>query len=188
MRNLMTLTALATLAMATPAMAQVTGTVDIDGSVADRCLFTTDNAVISVGELALAGAGSTAGKLDTSKLDGQTRTLIGWCNGTAATMEVEAFALENTDFSGSAPTGFDTRIDFTATAEANEAEATDTSLDAGKGAAAGVGLFTGNIDVTLSASSTPTSGLLVAGGYVGQVVVTLTPNISFGGGSEQPPL
>ena len=62
MRNLMTMTALATLAMATPAMAQVTGTVDIDGSVADRCLFTTDNAVISVGELALAGSGSTAGR------------------------------------------------------------------------------------------------------------------------------
>lgn len=187
MRKLMTMTALATLATAAPAVAQVTGTVDIDGSVADRCLFTTDNAVISVGELALGGSGSTAGKLDTSKLDGQTRTLVGWCNGTAATMEVEAFALQNTDFTGTAPTGFDTRIDFTATAEANDGTATDTSLDAGKGAATAVGLFTGNIDVTLSASSTPTSGLLVAGGYVGQVVVTLTPNVSFGG-SEQPPL
>lgn len=187
MRKLMTMTALATFAVAAPAMAQVTGTVDIDGSVADRCLFTTDSAVISVGELTLGGSGSTAGKLDASKLDGQTRTLVGWCNGTAATMEVEAFALENTDFTGSAPSGFDTRIDFTATADANEESATDTSLDEGKGDAADVGLFTGNIDVTLSGSSSPTSGLLVAGGYVGQVVVTLTPNISFGGSEETLP-
>jgi hypothetical protein len=35
--------------------------------------------------------------------------------------------------------------------------------------------------VTLSQSSTPASGLLVAGNYGGQVVVTLTPNFSGGG-------
>jgi len=182
MRKLMTMAVMSTLGLATPVMAQVTGTVDIDGSVADRCLFTTDNAVISVGELALGGSGTTAGKLDASKLDGQTRTLIGWCNGTAATMAVEALPLLNTDFTGTAPTGFDTRIDFTATADANSVEATDTSVIGGAGDAVNVGLFTGDIDVTLSSSSSPTGGLLVAGGYVGQVIVTLTPNISFGGG------
>lgn len=184
MRKILAMTAIVGFGMATPAMAQVTGTVDIDGSVADRCLFTTDSAVISVGELALSGTGATAGKLNTSKLDGETRTLVGWCNGTAATMEVEAFPLENTDFTGTTPAGFDTRIDFTATAAANSQSATDTSLTAGKGTAVNVGLFAGNVDVTLSGSSSPTNGLLVAGGYVGQVVVTLTPNISFGGPQE----
>jgi hypothetical protein len=187
MRKLATLAALATVALAAPATAQeVTGTVDIDGSVADRCLFTTDNAVISVGELALQGSGTTAGKLDTSKLDGETRTLVGWCNGTAATMDVEAFALENVDFTISPPSGFDRRIDFTATAVANAESADDSSTDDGPGSAVDVGLFTGNIEVTLSGSSSPTGGLLVAGDYVGQVVVTLTPNVSFGG--EGPPL
>jgi len=180
MRNLLWLVGLPIVAIATPVSAQVTGTVDIDGSVADRCLFTTDNAVISVGELSRAGTGAAAGKLDVSKLDGQTRTLVGWCNGTAATMEVEALPLLNTDFVGAAPTGFDTRIDYTATADANALSGNDTSLVAGKGSAIAVGLFSGDIDVTLSASSSPTNGLLVAGSYAGQVIVTLTPNISFG--------
>ncbi|TXC73264.1 hypothetical protein FSZ31_00410 [Sphingorhabdus soli] len=180
MRKLIYLAGLPILALASPAFGQVTGTVDIDGSVADRCLFTTDNAVISVGELTLSGSGTTAGKLDASKLDGETRTLVGWCNGTAATMEVEALPLLNTDFVGVVPAGFDTRVDYTATADANSLSGDDTSLSAGKGSAVAVGLFSGNIDVTLSASSSPTNGLLVAGGYVGQVIVTLTPNISFG--------
>jgi hypothetical protein len=181
MRKISWLTALALLAAASPAMAQnapVTGTVDIDGSVADRCLFTVDSAVISVGELALGGGGATAGRLDASKLDGQSRTLVGWCNGTAATMEVEALPLLNTSFAGTAPAGFDTRINYTATAVANSVSAQDSSIVAGAGTPSAVGLFTGDVDVTLSASASPTSGLLVAGGYVGQVLVTLSPNVN----------
>ncbi len=181
MRNVLSLAALAALAIGGPAMAQdATGTVSIDGSVADRCLFTTDNAVISVGELALGGTGATAGRLDPTRLNGQTRTLVGWCNGTAATIEVEALPLLNTSFTGTPPAGFDRRVDITAAAQANNVTATDSSVTAGTGAPATVGLFTGSIDVTLSNSSTPTNGLLVAGPYVGQVLVTLSPNISFG--------
>lgn len=177
MRALTAFASLAALTMASQVMAQdVTGTVSIDGSVADRCLFTTDNAVISVGELALGGAGATAGRLDTTKLDGQTRTLVGWCNGTAATMEVEAVALENTSFTTAPPAGFDRRIDITASATANAVTATDTSITPGSGSPVVAGLFAGSIDVTLSDSSTPTNGLLVAGDYVGEVLVTLSPN------------
>ncbi len=181
MRKIIGLTAVAMLAAMSPAVAQqgpVTGTVDIDGSVADRCLFTIDNAVISVGELALGGGGSSAGRLNASKLVGQTRTLVGWCNGTAATMDVEALPLTNTSFTGTAPAGFDTRIDYTATAVANSVSANDSSIVAGAGSTSNVGLFAGEVDVTLSSPSSPTNGLLVAGGYVGQVLVTLSPNIN----------
>lgn len=182
MRKLISVAAIAALSIGAPAMAQdATGTVSIDGSVADRCLFTTDSAVISVGELALGGAGATAGRLDVSKLDGQTRTLVGWCNGTAATIEVEALPLLNTSFVGTPPAGFDRRVDINAAARANNVTALDGSTLAGAGAPANVGLFAGAIDVTLSNSSTPTNGLLIAGTYVGEVVVTLSPNISFGG-------
>ena len=166
---------------ATPAFAQSassTGTVTINGSVADRCLFTTPSAVINAGELSQAGSGSTAGKLDASKLDGQSRTLVGWCNGTAATMSVEAQPLLNTSFAGAPPAGFDARINYAAGAAAGSATATDTSIVAGAGSAVPVGLFSGNVVVTLSGSSTPNSGLLIAGGYSGQVLVTLTPNVS----------
>lgn len=171
------LIAIASLAMiASPAMAQtadVTGTVSIDGSVAGRCLFTTPNATISLGELALGGADSSAGKLDASKVNGETATLTGWCNNAAATISVEAFPLLN---SASSATGFENRIDYTATASANDASPDDSSASAGAGQAETLGLYAGDIEVALSDAATPNGGLLVAGNYTGSVVVTLTPN------------
>ena len=165
--------------LASPTLAQTaTGTVAIDGSVAGRCLFTTPSATISVGEMALQGTGTTAGKLNAAVVNGQSRTLVGWCNGSASTMSVETQALVNTGFAPAAPTGFDKRVDYTATAVANAVSANDTSLTAGAGAASTVGLFTGDVVVTLSAARSPTSGLLIAGGYQGQVLVTLSPAIA----------
>lgn len=171
--------------VASPALAQTSGTVNVNGSVADRCLFTVPSAVIALGEISQSGTGSSTGKLDTTRVDNQFRDLVGWCNGTAATMTVEAQPLLNLDYSGAPISGFDTRVDYRATAAANNASATDTSLGSspGPGGAVNVGLFTGNIRVTLSQSSTPASGLLVAGNYGGQVIVTLTPNFSGGGGN-----
>lgn len=166
--------------LAVPVMAQSassTGTISIDGSVAGRCLFTTPSATISVGEMALPGTGTTAGKLNASVVNGQSRTLVGWCNGTASTMAVEAQPLNNTGFPGAAPAGFDKRVDYTATAVANAASANDSSTVAGAGSSTTVGLFTGDVVVTLSGASSPTNGLLIAGGYQGQVLVTLSPAI-----------
>ena len=172
MRKLMLLAIPAVLA-ASPALAQsaVTGTVNIDGSVAGRCTFTLPSVNLSLGELSLA----SNGKLDVSKVNGKTATLTGWCNNTAATMAVTTTQLTT----GTAnPTGFDNRVDYTATAVANAASASDSSLVAGAGTPSTVGLFTGNIVVTLSAASSPNNGLMVGGGYTGNVVVTLTPTIA----------
>ena len=177
MRNIVILAAPLAI-LASPAWAQsapVTGTVLIDGSVATRCAFTLDNAVIHLGELSLQTTGSTAGKLDTSKVNGKTATLSGWCNGGDADISVEAFPLLNP---ASGATGFDKRVDFTATASAGSASPTDTTLTAGSGSPANVGtLFNGNILVTLSAASSPTNGIMIAGEYDGSVVVTITPNV-----------
>jgi hypothetical protein len=162
---------------AVPAAAQSTGTVAVDGSVAGRCLFTTPSATISVGEMAVQGTGTTAGKLNAAVVNGQTRTLVGWCNGSASTMSVEATPLNLVGFPAAAPTGFDKRVDYTATAVANAVSADDSSIGAGAGDDATVGLFTGDVVVTLSAASSPTNGLLIAGGYQGQVLVTLSPAI-----------
>lgn len=173
MRKLMILAIPAVLA-ASPALAQsgsATGTVNIDGSVAGRCTFTLPSVTLSLGELSLV----SNGKLDTSKVNGKTATLTGWCNNTAATMAVTTTQLTT---GTAAPTGFDNRVDYTATATANAASAADTSLTAGAGTASTVGLFTGNILVTLSAASSPSNGLMVAGGYTGNVVVTLTPSVA----------
>lgn len=186
MRAFTLLALLAPPLMAAPAMAQSTGTVALNGSVADRCLFTTPSAVIALGELSLGGSDASAGRLDTSRVDNQARDLVGWCNGTAATMTVEAQPLLNLDYSGPAIVNFETRVDYLATATANSASATDSSTSASPGAGnpVNVGLFAGNIHVSLSQSSTPGGGLLVAGNYGGQVVVMLTPNFSFCGSPE----
>ena len=172
MRKLILLSAPLAL-MASPAMAQstsVSGTVDINGSVAGRCMFTVPSKTISLGEISLAADG----KLDVSRVNGRNETLTGWCNNTTASMTVTSTALTN---STTAPTGFDNRVDYTATAVTGSTSANDTSLTAGAGAASNVGLFTGNIVVTLSNASSPTNGLMVAGTYTGNVVVTLTPTV-----------
>lgn len=170
MRKLLALAALPAILAASPALAQsgATGTVTIDGSVAGRCMFTLPNATISLGELSL----SSNGRLDVSKVNGRSATLNGWCNGTASTMSVTTTQLTNTV---TATTGFDNRVDYTGTAVANAASASDSSLTAGAGTAVTVGQFSGDVVVTLSAASSPTNGLMVAGSYTGNVQVTLTP-------------
>jgi hypothetical protein len=156
------------------------GEVTIVGRVADRCLFTLPSKVIDLGELALAGSDPSAGRLDPSRVNGASETLEGWCNGTAATMTVEALPIANITFTAAPPAGFDRVVNYTATATANAVAGTDTSITAGTGSAVSIGMFTGTIPVTLSAASTPSNGILVAGDYQGLVRVTLSPSVSLG--------
>lgn len=160
--------------------APVEGEVTIIGRVADRCLFTVPSKVIDLGELSLPGTDGSAGRLDASKVNGASETLEGWCNGTAATMTVEALPIANVSFTASPPSGFDRVVNYTATATANAVAGSDTSVTSGAGSAVAVGMFTGPIPVALSAASSPGSGILVAGDYQGLVRVTLAPNVSFG--------
>ena len=178
MKNLMIAVMGMAACAASPAFAQSTGTVTIDGSVAPRCLFTTPSATITLGEMDLSNTGTTAGKLDAAVVNGKTRTLVGWCNGSASTMSVKAEALTLTGSTGSIPTGFDRTVNYTATAVANSVSAIDSSTTAAASSDQTVGLFTGNVVVTLSSSSTPTSGLLVAGDYNGRVLVNLSAAIA----------
>lgn len=169
--------ALLAFAAAAPASAQVTGTVDVNGYVDDRCQFISPGtAVINLGEISDAD-----GKLDEAAVDAGTATLQGWCNGSAATIRVEALPLLNSAL-GSA--SFDNRVDYRATATAGSAAPIDDSSSAGAGTDVSLGLFSGDIVVDISNSASPNNRLMVAGDYVGSIVVTLTPNTSFG--EEQP--
>ena len=177
MKRIVLLAALAAIAI--PASASfaddVTGTVTVNGTVADRCLFTTGSVVLNIGEMAQA-AGGNAGKLNTTSVTSQNAQLTGWCNGTAATIAVQANALTN---AASAPTGFDNKVDYTATATAHptsgDVAVSDSSTSAGASSPSTVGIFTSNIDVSFTTPASPTGGLLVAGSYTGSVVVTLSP-------------
>lgn len=149
-----------------------TGTVAINGTVASRCSLSLSSATISLGEMSQVADG----RLNAAVVNGQNRTLTGFCNGATARMTVEAQPLLNP---ATAATGFDNRVDYTATAVANSVSGTDSSLAAspGPGTSVAIGAFAGNVVVTLSAASSPNNGILVAGGYNGQVLVTLTPNV-----------
>ncbi len=182
MRRL-SLLAIPLIAAASPAMATPgtiagtqTGTVAISGSVAGRCLVSTPNQTIALGELAQSGTGTTVGKLDTTKINSQTTNLTGWCNGVGSTMTVTATELTNPSTAPNAT--FDNRIDYTAVALANGVSANDSSLTAGAGTASTVNAFAGTIGVTLISASTPNNGVLVAGSYTGNVTVTLAANVT----------
>jgi hypothetical protein len=164
-----------------PTLAQsATGTVQVNGTVANRCLFVTGDVVLDLGELALLSGDTTAlGRLDASKVTSRTATLNGWCNGVSASMAVEALPIVNTDFAEAAPSGFDRRIDYTATATAHPAggavSAADSTLTGGAGTASATGVFSSDIVVSFATPATPTSGRLISGAYAGSVVVTLSP-------------
>lgn len=177
MRKLMILAVPVALA-ASPVFAaipsgDVTGTVEVSGSVAARCQFVAPTTVqLELGELSL----STNGELDTTKVDGQSKKLNGWCNGASAQISVEAEPLTNTASAGTSGS-FANVVNYTATANAGSVAPTDDSAVTGAGSPVTLGLFSGDIDVVLSAS-TAGSKKLVAGGYNGNVIVTLSPNFA----------
>jgi hypothetical protein len=168
MRRKIALTLFAASALAGPVLAQPSGgTVTVDGFVTPKCLFTEPSDTIFIPEMS-----GNDGKLDPSTVDGQTAQLVGWCNSTAAVMFVDAAPLLNI---GTPGPNYDNRVDYTATAAANSVNADDSSLTPTPGSEANVGLFAGDVIVTLSASSSPGGKLLLSGEYSGTVIVTLAP-------------
>ncbi len=167
--------AIAVAAVATPSFAApVTGTVDITGSVAPRCKFTTANAEVLLGEL----ADNANGGLNATIVNGNLRTLKGWCNNAAATVSVKATAITGDQpVTSGAEASFTNTINFTATAVANgKPPFTDDSTDADAGLAQNVNMFSGDIEVTLSGADAA-GKLLVAGDYTGKVEVILSPTV-----------
>ncbi|KQY75387.1 hypothetical protein [Brevundimonas sp. Root1423] len=146
------------------------GTVNINGSVAAKCVIAS-SATITLNELADADG------LYNLAADGKSATLNAWCNGAASTISVVATAITLQGGPAVQP-GFTDAIQYTATASVAPAaggsvSVTDSTVAAAAPAAT-VGLFSNNITVALSASGT-NGGKLIAGSYTGNVVVTLAP-------------
>lgn len=177
------LAAVSTCVLPALAFGQATGNANVVGNVAERCLFTSDDpAVLDIGEMVLTSGPSDAlGRLDASKLTSRTATLSGWCNGAAAQIFVEAAPLQNVDFAGTPPAGFDRRVDFTATAtaeiSASPVAVSDSTATNGGSSGTTVGVFKSGIVVRFASAATPGGGRLVAGKYTGSVVVTLSPTL-----------
>lgn len=177
MKKLAIVLALGAAVVSAPAFAagEVSGDVKVTGTVASKCMMTTTNGLIEIGELA-----DSNGAINSAAADGKSATLVGWCNKANSTMSVTATQLTHKTLATVAD-GFVRQVNFTAQAVAKSAlgatvgTATDTNAtDATAGTPATVGMFKGDIVVSLSNLATDT-GLLAAGDYEGNIKVTLAP-------------
>ena len=177
-------TVVPTAAMADPAIAD-SGQVAIHGKVAPMCILgEATPAIVDLGNLA---ATSGAGVGRTAPITPRTVTLPGsFCNFAGSAVTLEANALLAVDTSVPQP-GFARAVNFTAEASGWAAGgavvATSALADGTPSEAIAVGVTqplptVADIDVTLSGFSSPGNPILVAGNYVGTVVVTLGPALS----------
>lgn len=190
MKKLIGLSVAASLmAIASPAMAQsVTGTVNITGTVAPKCLvvpganssFTT---TVNLGELSQAD-GRLAGDLETrfTQQGGAGLNARVVCTTAAPTISVDATPITSAT---TADAGYANRIDFTAnvavTTTGGSASFSNSSAAPALGATAIGGRLANNggnnIFITASNFATPaaTDLLVAATDYTGQIVVVIAP-------------
>lgn len=159
--------------------------VAIDGSVASLCILgEPSRTAIDLGQMA-ATSGPRIGRI--AALGTQQVTLPGsFCNFAGTALTISAEALVATDATGVEP-GFARAVNYTSTVAnwaATDAAATTTASAAGATpsatASGGVQPLPKIADLTLSLSgfTVPSDLLLVAGGYRGNVTITLGPAVN----------
>lgn len=182
--------AASTIALASPAAAQTTtGTVDITGTVAAKCLVVpgagnTFGTTVALGELAQAD-GTLRTDLATlfSSVGGPGLEARVVCTSAAPTIAIDA-----TEIMSATPavTGYANRIDFTAnvavdTTTTNDVPFSNSSIDAPLAATPIGGRLANNggNNITISASNfaTPNADdlLVAANDYTGKIVVVIAP-------------
>lgn len=175
---------------ATPAAAQtVSGTVTINGTVGSKCLVTDPGAnpnadfggIVDLGQLddtdgTLRAISPIAASGDLANLGFRVV-----CTTGNPSVSVTAAPMLTT---GTAPTGYANRVDFTADVDFDTVAGTEEFQAVTDGTATAGGslanrLATGldNVRVDLSGFNTPgASDVLVAGAYTGSVSITIAPN------------
>lgn len=192
MKIIAAITAGAILAAATPAVAQttdVTGTVNMTGSVGTRCIVlpnagNTFGTTVDFGELAQAD-GTLRTDLATAfgTIGGAGLEARVVCTTPNPTISVDATPLATT---ATADAGYDNSIDFLAHVLVDTTTATDVEFTNDSSAAAGAAVPIGgrlannggnNISITADNFRTDTAGdLLVASPtYTGQIQVVISP-------------
>ncbi len=180
----------AAAAIATPAMAQtteVTGTINITGSVAPKCFVLngstasdTFGTTVALGELAQAD-GTLKPSAD---LSAQFLTVGGaaldarvLCTSATPNVSVTAEPLVNTV---AADTGYDNSVDFTADVTFTRVGGTTLVSDLSSNPAASTASLPSRLtgtgtNVTVRTSGWNASGVLVAGDYTGKITVVVAP-------------
>lgn len=189
MRKIVFVFAASMSAVASPAMAQdVTGTVNISGSVAPKCLVQpaaggTFTATVALGELSKADgrlATDLASRFSSAGGSGLEVRVV--CTTPAPTISVDATEISS---AASSATGYANRIDFTAnvavTTVTGSASFSNSSTASALAATAVGGRFanTSSSNVVITASSFATAAttdlLVAANDYTGKIVVVVAP-------------
>ncbi len=183
------LTAASMVAFASPAAAQTTGTITLNGSVAPKCLVvpgngTTWGTVINLGELADASGKLRASSTIESQINGATGTTARIvCTSATPTISVDATAITSAT-AGAA--GYDNSIDFnakvavtttTGTANfANDSSAAALAATSIGGRVANNGGDNVVVTTELFRTNNATDLLVAANDYTGSIVVVIAPN------------
>jgi hypothetical protein len=172
----------ASAAITGPALAQATGSVDVNGTVSARCSAASPiSGNITLGELSKAD-----GKVDAAfagNTGGLSRNFTVVCNGASPRLSVNALPLVNAA-SANPPTGYTNTVHYTATLSAMNASGGTTNV---ANQSSTTGATTGNVSGRLAAvqnniSLTVGSGItgdsnamLEAGAYAGRIEVVVSP-------------
>ncbi|ALJ16180.1 hypothetical protein [Sphingopyxis macrogoltabida] len=184
------------IALASPAAAQTTatGTINITGSVANKCMVVSSGGAASstftdsrdLGELAqangtLESSGVLESRFGTSGSGAPTFRVV--CTTAAPVVSVNADPLVN---AAAADTGYSNTVNYTATAtfaltgggSTPVANVTTSATDTSATLASRLAASGDNVTITTSLFNTDAAGanaLMVAGSYTGKIVVTVSP-------------
>src|SRR5690606_13171 len=174
--------AAAVASLSSPAFAQASGTVVVNGTVAAKC--TAVDAIggsISLGELARTDG--TVDKAFASAPSGLSRNFTVRCNGSNPKLSVEARSLVNAAATNS-PNGYTNTVDYTAKLAAKGAKGATTTV-ADQSVAAGatsaplndrLAAEANNIVLTIGEGMTSNAtAILEAGTYAGSVDIVISP-------------
>src|SRR5690606_18326214 len=174
--------AAAVASLTSPAFAQASGTVVVNGTVASRCTAVdTIGGTIGLGELAKSDG--TVDKAFVGATSGLSRNFTVRCNGANPKLSVEARSLVNAAV-GQSPDGYTNTVHYTASLAAKGAKGASTSV-ADDSSAAGATSATladrlaaeaNNITLTIAnAATTNAAAILEAGTYAGSVDIVISP-------------
>ena len=170
-------------AIASPAMAQVTGTITLNGNVASKCSVSPSNGntfAQTVDFLELSQANGTLRNGLATNFGTKSATVV--CNTGTPMVSVDANPLAT---GGAAATGYANTINYTAsvavvaTGTNNGPFTNDTIAVATPAAAVGSALANSanNVNITTSGyGAGAASNILVAGAYTGNIIVVISPN------------
>lgn len=187
MKKIAFLAAAACAAIAAPAMAQssATGTITLNGTVANKCSVTSAPAgstfaqTVNFGELAQANGTLRTGLAADFTTAAVQATVV--CNTGTPKVAVDANPMVNV---ATAPTGYANTINYTASVAvtatgANAGPFTNSTLAAAAPATAvgsALANSANNVVITTNTYATPAgTDILVAGSYTGTIVVVISP-------------